>query len=611
MKTSVLFWAIAFAAGSLWNAPSYAAYTIDDYNNSLPIWGTSWKAGSGAIGGYYPSFYTGFAARQSNPSRIHIRLARGNNTRISVILDEQTVSDYLFDLVKRYEFYKNVTGRNGGGAIANIGNDGKNTSFLPQLASFNKILESDAYGIIPFVARANAGGATREEIYRKGLETITALNPGRVFSIKLNLTNEFRKWKSQIRTMLGSDDAAAYFAKNPSQAVIAIDSLVWGRVNYIQKPSAEVMGKLARLAEMAKLNTNEDEFVLNAADLFKTLTGNKFASHSQAADGRIQDMVQCQGAASCNLIYPEFTTIYPTGTVVSRIRDQFGNSISSFGTVGLWQFLSRSYADIDNIREEPYYGWIPKMDYQGVGNGFHNPAVRNGTSKAVREALNIPANHSTLWAVMRGGVSHGCSRLASGHAWEMRHILPSQNSVATKVNAFMQDPRDFDVYDIDGDGSNEVMGVKYTISYGTQAASGLANREGKGLDLAERGKATFYSSLYGAKNVFTVNSDGTYIFSNPGVSVPSYLDYLKKGVKTRIVVNGDLPLYEQDYERDKIQLYVPSDTSGLQEVSNGALSKRIVRLMGRIRGCAPFSDKNACGENEFDREAYQIINQAR
>lgn len=610
MKMNAL-WAIALSAGSLISAQSFAGFTIEDYNNSLPIWGTSWKAGNSAVGGYYPSFYTGFAARQSNPARIHIRLARGNNTRVSVILDEQTATDYLFDLVKRYKFYKDVTGKNGGAAIANVGVDGKSASFLPQLANFNKVIESDAYGILPFVARASSGGASKEEIYKKGLETIAALNPGRVYNINLNLTQEFRKWKSQMRAMLGNEDANAYFTKNAGQTVIALDSLVWGRVNYTQKPTAEIMAKLARLAEMAKLDTNEDEYVLNAVDLFKTLTGNKYASRSMAADGRMQDIIQCQSAANCKLIYPEFTTIYPTGTVVEKTRDQFGNSISSFGTVGLWQFLSRGYADFDNIREEPFYGWIPKMDYEGIGNGFHNPAVRNWPSKAVRQALNIPAEQATLWAVMRGGVSHGCSRLAAGHAWELRHILPSQNSVATKVNAFLQDPRDFDVYDIDGDGKNEIMGVKYTISYGTQAASGLANREGKDLDIAERGKAAFYTSLYGARNVFTVAADGTYLFSNPGVSVPSYLDYLKRGMKTRMVVNDTLPLYEQNYERDKIQLYIPATTSGLEEKGNGAISKRIVRLMGRVRGCAPFSDKNACGENEFDREAAQISSQVR
>jgi hypothetical protein len=193
----------------------------------------------------------------------------------------------------------------------------------------------------------------------------------------------------------------------------------------------------------------------------------------------------------------------------------------------------------------------------------------------------------------------------------MRSILPNQNSVATQVYTFMQDPRDFDVYDIDGDGNPEVMGVKYTISYGTQSASGLANREGKNLDIAERGKLKFYTSLYGAKNVFTVDANGTYWFANPGVSVPSYLDFQKRGMKTRMVVNGTLPLYEQDYERDKIQLYLPSDSYGLEEKGNSALSKRIVRLMGRIRGCSPFTDKTACGEAEFDREANSILNQAR
>ncbi|MGZ3695520.1 MAG: hypothetical protein ACXWQO_15530 [Bdellovibrionota bacterium] len=612
MKFVSFVGALALTAGWLAQSTACAGYTIGDYNSSLPVWGTSWLAGNNAIGGYYPSFYTGFAPRVNTPSRIHIRLARGNNTRMSLILDEQTISDYLFDLAKKYQVFQTMTNKSGGTAIVNTNIDNKSASFLPQLANFNKILESDSYGILPFVARAKTGATTREEIYSKGLETLTALNPGRMYSIRLNLTNEFRKWKSQMRATLGTQDAATYFAKSPSQTVIAIDSLVWGRVNYVAKPSAEVMTKLATLAEMAKLDGNEDEFVLNALALFKVVTGDKYQIR-HLAGGRWEDAIQCSSAASCQLIYSEFTTIYPTGTVVERVRDQFGNSISGFGTTGLFQFLSRSYAEFDNIREEAYYGWIPKMDYEGIGNGFHNPGVRNGLSKSLRAALNVPSSHDTLWAVMRGGVSHGCSRLASGHAWEMRNILPNENKVATKVNAFLQDPRDFDVYDIDGDGKPEVMGVKYSISYGTQAASGLANREGKDLDIAERGKAKFYTSLYGATNVFTIDANGTYQFTNPGVSVPSYLDYLKRGMKTRMVVNGTIPLYEQDYERDKIQLYMPSVTEGLEEMnnSNSALSKRIVRLMGRIRGCSPYANKETCGEAAFDREAAQIIQQAR
>ena len=67
--------ALALLAGSMLSASAFAGYTIQDYNNSLPVWGTTWKSGNNSINGYYPSFYTGFAARQSNPSRIHIRLA--------------------------------------------------------------------------------------------------------------------------------------------------------------------------------------------------------------------------------------------------------------------------------------------------------------------------------------------------------------------------------------------------------------------------------------------------------------------------------------------------------------------------------------------------------
>ena len=582
-----------------------ADFSIDDYNDALPVWGTSWKPGSGAISGYYPSFYTGFAVRSSFPSRIHLRLARGNQTRVSVVLDEQTVSDYLFDLAKRYQFYKRV---NGSLVNTNLGRE----NVLPQLGYFNETIESNAYGILPFVEKAQAGGVSREEIYRKGLSTLRALNPGRVFSLQIDLTAEFQKWKSQMRALLkGQRDPAAFFAAKPDQALVAINSVLFGRVNYTDKPSSNLVSRLNEAAELALQDGNDDAFVRAAFALLTEATGNKYQMRVLVGD-RWEQALQCEGAGRCTLTYPEFTAIYPTGSVKSQVRDQFGNSIANLATPGLWKFLSRGYHEVDNIRGEAYYGWAPKMDYEAVGNGFHNPAVRFASvNRSVKEALNLADSHSTLWSVMRGGVSHGCSRLPLGHVWEMRHIFPVEDKNMTEVFYFGHDPRDFDVYDVDGDGQPEVMGVEYLISYGLAGTSELGRREGADLEIGTKEKLKFYQRLYGAKNVFTVDSAGNYTFQNPSVSLPSYLDLKKKKVQTRLVVNGSLPLYEQAYERDKVQFYLPSTTSGLTASGSAPLSKRIVRLMGRVRGCAPFTNKDACGEAAFDREAAKILQEAK
>src|SRR5690349_19418485 len=118
MKLSRNLWAFALATGFIAQS-AQAAYTIEEYNNSLPFWGTTWTSGTNSVEGYYPSFYTGFAMRSRSPQRIHVRTGRGNNTRVTVALDDASINDYLFDLVKRARFYKSITSGNGSTPIVN------------------------------------------------------------------------------------------------------------------------------------------------------------------------------------------------------------------------------------------------------------------------------------------------------------------------------------------------------------------------------------------------------------------------------------------------------------------------------------------------------------
>src|SRR5690606_18463326 len=129
--------------------------------------------------------------------------------------------------------------------------------------------------------------------------------------------------------------------------------------------------------------------------------------------------------------------------------------------------------------------------------------------------------HNTLWSVKRGGVSHGCLRLPLGHIWEMRHIFPVENEKMTRIHFFGNSPQDFDLYDVDGNGQPEVMGVEYMISYDLKGASGLSKREGANLEIETKDKLSFYGRLYGSKNVFTLGEREEFLFSNPSVSLPS------------------------------------------------------------------------------------------
>lgn len=585
---------VLLIGGSFSVAQNQTVSTIEEYNALVPNWGISWSPGAGAVNGYYPTFYTGFVMRQQNAERIHVHVGRGNNTRVSVILDETTVSDYMFDLAARYSFYNKVT--SGNSATLNI--NPKGAKFLPQLSYFNQVLESRQYGILDYVKSAVQGSQSDEQIYQKGLETLSKLNPGRVFNIQLDLKKEFLKWKADVQRRSGGDSAKVI--GDAKSVVTTINTLVWGRVNYIAKPTDEVMAKLKTAVDLAIANASDEQFVPAALELFKATTGAKYQIKVMSADGKFTSPIQCS-AQSCMLNYPEFSTVYPTGSMEAKTSDEFGNRINQFATPGLWQFMNYPGKEVDNIRNEPHYGFIPKMDYEGIGNGFHNPAVRFwNPASGLKQALGINPAHNTLWAVKRGGVSHGCLRLPAGHVWELRQIFPVENSKMTQVPFFGNNSGDFDVYDINGDGTPEVMGVQYLISYGLQGASGLARREGQGFEVNADKKLEFYEDLYGARNVFRTTGDGKFIFSNPKVSVHSHLDFKKKTVGTRMVLNGEYELYEQTYEKEKVQLYSVGSSMGDTE-------KRKVRLMGRVRGCAPKTDKQACGQAAFEQEARGLV----
>jgi hypothetical protein len=598
MKLKILLAAVTTM--SLWSTigHSQSIQQIDDYNSLLPNWGASWSAGNKSTNGYYPSFYTGFAMRSEYPEKIHIHVSRGNQVRVSVILDQNTIMDYLFDLVKRGQFYNYMTA-----STKKLDINPGGSKFLPQLSFYQQIISSPQYNIQQFVGMSQTAPMSDEALYSKGLETLKRLNPGRVFMIQLDLNKEFAKWKQEIQIKAQGD--SSNILSNPNNVVWALNTLVWGRINYITAPTPEVLAQLSQVIDLAVHETSENEFQTAALNLFKILTGQKYQIQVLTKNGQFEKALQCDSSGHCFLNYPEFTTIYPTGSVEAKTRDEFGNVINQFATPGLWNFINYSGREVDNIRSEPYYGFIPKMDFEGIGNGFHNPAVRFfDPSTNLKKALNIDLKHNTLWAVKRGGVSHGCLRLPAGHVWELRQILPVENAKMNQVSFFGNNSEDFDLYDINGDGTPEVMGVQYLISYGLKGADDIARREGTNFEINDTKKLEFYNNLYGSRNIFEVQTQEQgqdhYVFINPKVSVHSHLDLKKKRVSTRMTMNGRYSLYEQKYEKEKLQFY------GLNGSIDGT-NKLLVRLMGRVRGCAPRSDKYTCGEAAFNQEVTGLV----
>lgn len=565
------------------------AQTIESYNRQLPVWGTSWTPSAKSINGYNPSFYTGFAPRVESPDRIHVHIGRGNQVRVTVILDENTIQDYVYDLAKRAEFYAKAE-RAGWISVAPPG-----SSFTPHLRAFDQIVKSPAYGIQSFALSSHSP----EETYVKSLSVMKALNHARVFSLNINLQSEFLKWRDQTLKSTQIEQL-----RNPEQAALALNMMLLGRVNYVSQPSAALIDKLINVLQIQ----NPDEFVMAARDLFVSVTANKYNFKVLSSQNQWVSPIQCASAQNCFLHYTEFTAIYPNGSFNGRIADGRGNMVPDLMLPGLWSFYEVSDGDVDNVHAEPFYGFIPKLEYQNknYGYGFHNPAVRfYEVAPNIKSLLSIPAAHNTYWAVKRGGVSHGCTRLAAGHTWELRHIMPIESSKMKQVKLFANLAQEFDLFDINGDGQLEVMGVEYLISYDLQDASNGLSREGTALQIGSAHKIQFYQDLYGANGVF--RSEGTrFVFENPTLSVHTYADFEQRAVRQRVAGPSAVPLYEQPYEQDKIQFYDPITYTDLDGTSQAPVSKRLVRLFGRVRGCAPTTTRSTCGADAFEREADSI-----
>lgn len=572
------------------------AMSIEEYNEQLPVWGVSWTAGEGAINGYYPSFYTGFAPRMQEPNRIHIRVSRGNQTRVSLILDEQTIYDYLYDLKARADFYNSLV------ADGFININPAKASIVPHLENFNAVLNS---GLLQPLADFEARKISKEDLYAESLKALKKLNSVRVFDVNIDLAREFLKWREQSVTQASSSIATS----STQEAMVLVNKMLLGRVNLTRKLNTQELSQLANLIDQVQVLSDEG-FVKSAYELFESVTDGKYDIQILSASGQFVNAKSCKSLESCSLTYTEFTTIYPTGSLKAQISDKFKHRINQFATAGLANFTDGgSRSAVDNIRSEPYYGFAPKMDYEEIGNGFHNPAVRLWPNASQKKSLGIPGSQSAFWSVKRGGVSSGCLRLPLGHVWELRQILPVENSKMKQVFWFGNNSSDFDIYDLTGEGQASLMGVQYYISYELKGSAGLDKREGQGLE-ASADLIDYYSKLFG-RNMFDKN---TVTVVNPSISIQTVEDFFTRQsrgrVKTSYTLEGSYPLYEQSYEKDKIQLYtskLKGFNSGLTGGGSKSLSKRFVRLIGRTKGCAPFSNPESCGVKAFEDEKKQIL----
>jgi hypothetical protein len=208
---------------------------------------------------------------------------------------------------------------------------------------------------------------------------------------------------------------------------------------------------------------------------------------------------------------------------------------------------------VDYLSPNPGYGYITMLPYEHAGgiyyNAFHNAGVRaqlNSTPFLPAEWRKVASErdpskpYQNLWIVGRGPTSHGCTRLPSGHMSELRESLPSDSDTLAGVTTFRNLPQCYDVLDVDGDGTEEAMGVQYYQAYRsnghTPAATWVANR-----------REPFYRWLYGD------NVDLGEVGAAKLREVPVCRFVGRKAVEATVLTG--VPLYEAAFEEEKIQFY--------------------------------------------------------
>jgi hypothetical protein len=144
----------------------------------------------------------------------------------------------------------------------------------------------------------------------------------------------------------------------------------------------------------------------------------------------------------------------------------------------------------------------------------------------------------------RGPVSHGCTRLGSGHLTELREMLPSISEGMEGIVNYRNVSQCYDVFDPKGDGDLQVMGVQYYIAF-RHTDSRVANQI-----WAQNDREDFYRWLYGNDMSFGPVGQVTFPRACEG-----------KFVGRKALEGGwheNLRLYEAPYEPEQnlLQFYV-------------------------------------------------------
>ncbi len=463
-----------------------------------------------------PSFYTGFAPRSQEPRRIHVHLGRGNQLRVTVVLSERMIDTYIQDLNHRYRTYKRLIEAKRMTLTQNTGWE-----------TFEKTLAEHRV-----VELAEAGPEMQADLYRRhNIEMLEELNPGRIFHIRIDFEKRMAEWSEQLAGLAATD------AKH-ADPIALINDMLPTRMT-VTRMTGELSKKFDRVRT---LNLNYREAPSDKSwRAFYEAASALFDEASRGLYPRTGKFVD---------VY-EFTAIYPVGTL---------NDTASFGDqeMPLYPFPGRRKLMvhqrtriIDHIPEAACYGYLPWLPYMHVGDRLHNAFhslwfdIDTRRNKFIPEAWkrnNVGSRtgepYTHLWLLSRGPMSHGCTHVNAGHILELRQAMPSSEGDMADVVTFRNKSNHFDIFDIDGDGTPEVMGVKYYYSYSLQGKKPNRIR-------AANDRKAFYRWLY--KSGYRYLPDGRLVFDHATATA------FRENTAVKGKTYRNIALYEAEYTPERLQ----------------------------------------------------------
>ncbi len=465
-----------------------------------------------------PSFYTGFAPRTQDPKRVTANLGRGNQLRVTVVLSDEIVDNYIADLATRYKVYSELIDE----GVIKLS---QNTGF----EQFAATIQGERILQLAEKKSSMDPGKYREI----SLQKLQKLNPGKVFHIQIDFDQRIRNWSPQLQ---GIDKANL----SSSDALDVVNDILPTRMK-VSELSGEQKQKFLALTHLYdKYQKSQDasdweQFYSAAAVFFRSLTGGIYPLHDKRLD------------------YYEYTAIYPVGTL-NEFAEFEGCEMPLYPCPGkrILKTHQRTHV-VDHIPDKACYSYLPWIPYMHVGktlhNSFHslwfhidtktNSFIPDSWRKNMKDSRTGKV-YPDLWLLSRGPMSHGCTHVNAGHISELRQLFPSDEESLREVVTYRNKSNHFDIFDIDGDGTPEVMGVKYFWAYSLNDKKPYKMR-------APTDRKGFYKWLY--KEGYHYDQQGRVIFEDAATS---------KFVGNKAVEGKnyqDIILYEADYSPETIQFY--------------------------------------------------------